>query len=118
MVKVAGAKSTWPGQKEVYRAPAFDEDVVQLAGEAPPDGYRRLLRPVVRGGRVVAGALPPLSEIRELAQENLAALPGEWRALSPERAYPVRFSDGLRRLRDNAVGAMEAMKETGDGGDD
>ncbi len=112
MVKVAGEKSTWPGIKEVYRAPAFDEDVVQLAGEPAPEGYRRLLRPVVRGGEVVAGALPPLSEIRELAQENLAQLPAEWRALSTAQPYPVRFSEALRRLRDNAVEAMEAMEAT------
>ena len=99
MLKVAGEKSTWPGIKEVYRSPDFEQDVVQLASEPPPEGFRRLLRPVVRDGQVLPGALPPLSEIRELAQQNLAALPARWRALDADADYPVHFSDALQALR-------------------
>jgi nicotinate phosphoribosyltransferase len=104
LVKVAGEKSTWPGVKEIYRRGAFEEDVIQLSGEPrPPDG-RRLLRPVMHHGQVLPGSVPPLSEVRELAQENLALLPAEWRALRTERVYPVRFSDALRALRADAAG--------------
>ncbi|HEU5317389.1 MAG TPA: nicotinate phosphoribosyltransferase [Chloroflexota bacterium] len=102
MLKLAGEKSTWPGIKEVYRAGRYQEDVIQLAGEPAPDGARRMLRPVVHDGRILPGSLPPLSEIRELAQHNLEALPEEWRALAPKRAYPVRFSAALEALRDQA----------------
>src|SRR5215469_4764694 len=49
-VKVAGAKSTWPGKKEVYRHPNWSEDIVQLAQEPRPDSYHRMLRPVMRNG--------------------------------------------------------------------
>jgi len=102
-VKNAGAKSTWPGKKEVYRHPAWQEDVIQLAHEPRPADYQRLLRPVVRNGEMIPGSLPPLSEIRELAQQNLQRLPAPYRALTVEAPYSVRFSDGLQALKKQAV---------------
>lgn len=108
-LKVAGIKTTWPGRKEVYRHPAWEEDVIQLEGEPAPVGYTRLLRPVMRGGRLVPGSLPPLSEVWELAQANLAKLPERYRALIAEEPYPVRFSDGIQRLRDEATAIAKAQ---------
>ena len=102
-IKLAGEKSTWPGKKEVYRLGQYERDVIQLAAEPRPANGTRLLRPVVRGGEVLPGSLPPLSEIRELAQQNLLALPEQWKALRPDRPYPVEFSDGLRALRQAAA---------------
>src|SRR5579859_4908246 len=102
-VKVAGAKSTWPGKKEVYRHPNWTEDIVQLAQEPRPDHYHRLLRPVMRNGEMIPGSLPPLSEIRELAQQNLRMLPERYRAFTVEQPYPVRFSDGLQELQRQAA---------------
>ena len=60
---------------------------------------------MVRGGEVLAGSTPPLSEIWELAQQNLAALPEPWKALRPAQRYPVRFSDELQALRREAAEA-------------
>ena len=57
----------------------------------------------MRNGEIVPGSLPPLSEIRELAQHNLSALPERYRALSVEQPYPVHFSDGLQELRRQAA---------------
>ncbi|GHO55158.1 nicotinate phosphoribosyltransferase [Ktedonobacter robiniae] len=102
-MKIAGAKSTWPGKKEIYRHPNWEEDVIQLSHEPHPEGYQRLLRPVVRNGEIIPGSLPPLSEIRELAQQNLEALPARYRTLAPEQCYPVRFSNGLQSLRKQAA---------------
>ncbi len=102
-MKIAGEKSTWPGKKEIYRHPNWQEDVIQLAHEPRPDNYLRVLKPVVRNGEVIPGSLPPLSEIRELAQQNLASLPGQYRALSVDQPYPVRFSEGLQSLRKQAA---------------
>lgn len=102
-VKVAGAKSTWPGKKEVYRHPHWEEDIIQLAHEPRPAHYQRLLRPVMRNGEMIPGSLPPLSEIRELAQQNLSRLPALYRALSVETPYPVRLSEGLQNLRQQAL---------------
>ena len=103
-MKVAGGvKSTWPGKKEIYRHPNWEEDVIQLAHEPRPDGYHRLLKPVMRNGKIIPGSLPPLSEIRELAQQNLAMLPPQYRALTVDQPYPVRFSEGLQALRKQAA---------------
>ena len=102
-VKIAGPKSTWPGKKEIYRHPQWEEDIIQLAHEPRPDNYQRLLRPVMRNGEMIPGSLPPLSEIRELAQQNLHALPIKYRVLSVEQPYPVHFSEGLQALRKQAA---------------
>lgn len=101
-VKIAGSKSTWPGKKEIYRHPGWEEDIIQLAHEPRPENYQRLLRPVMRNGEMIPGSLPPLSEIRELAQQNLHLLPTQYRALTVEQPYPVRFSEGLQALRKQA----------------
>lgn len=98
-VKIAGPKTTWPGKKEIYRHPQWEEDIIQLAHELRPQNYQRLLRPVMRNGEMIPGSLPPLSEIRELAQHNLQMLPLQYRALLVEQPYPVRFSEGLQALR-------------------
>jgi nicotinate phosphoribosyltransferase len=102
-VKVAGDKSTWPGIKEVYRFGNFASDVIQLADEPRPQGSERLLKPVVLKGEVVPGSLPPLSEIWEFAQSNMRRLPDEYRQLVSPRPYPVRLSEGICRLRDEAI---------------
>ena len=72
-------------------------------------GYTRLLRPVMRAGRLVPGSLPPLSEVWELAQANLARLPERYRALIANEPYPVRISAGLRQLRDDATALAQAQ---------
>ena len=98
-IKIAGPKSTWPGKKEVYRVGVFEEDVVALASEQPPGAATRLLKPVIRDGSIIPGSLPPLSEIWELAQQQLRLLPERHRALRCDEPYPVRFSAALQRLR-------------------
>ncbi|HLX55605.1 MAG TPA: nicotinate phosphoribosyltransferase [Ktedonobacteraceae bacterium] len=105
-VKIAGAKSTWPGKKEIYRHPNWEEDIVQLAQEPRPDNYHRMLRPVMRSGEMIPGSLPPLSEIRELAQQNLQALPQRYHALTMDEPYPVRFSNALQSLRKQAMQSL------------
>ena len=57
----------------------------------------------MRNGEMVPGSLPPLSEVRELAQQNLAHLPARYRALSVDQPYPVHFSEGLQSLRKQAA---------------
>jgi nicotinate phosphoribosyltransferase len=111
-LKLAGEKTTWPGRKEVYRHPRWEEDVIQLAGEPAPHEYTRLLRPVMRAGRVVPGSLPPLSEVWELAQANLRALPERYRTLKVTEPYPVRFSAALHTLLAESAAASQAAGHT------
>ncbi len=107
-VKVAGDKSTYPGKKEVYRVGRFEYDVVQLAHEPKPPHSERLLKPVIVGGELVPGALPPLSEVRELAERNLAQLPAPYHELVTTKPYPVRFSQELCALRDRTIAEHQA----------
>ena len=100
-IKLAGAKSTWPGRKRVYRIGDFREDVVQLDEEPVPANGTPLLQPVVRDGEPVV-ATPPLAEIRERAAAALRALPAPHRVLADPAPYPVRRSDGLLALRERA----------------
>ena len=57
----------------------------------------------MRNGEMIPGSMPPLSEIRELAQQNLHDLPAKYRALTVEEPYPVHFSEGLQSLRKQAA---------------
>ena len=101
-IKLAGAKSTWPGVKQVHRVGTFERDVIALATEPPPPSSRPLLTPVLRGGDPVPGALPPLPETRALAQDELAALPDRYHALTGPAVYPVAWSEPLQALRRQA----------------
>jgi nicotinate phosphoribosyltransferase len=106
-MKVAGDKSTWPGKKEVYRRGCFEEDIIQLVDELKPANSERLLKPVVVNGELVAGATPPLSEIRELAERNLQQLPEQYHALVAPEPYPVRFSPALQAIRNRIVAEQD-----------
>jgi nicotinate phosphoribosyltransferase len=95
--------------KQIYRHPEWQEDVIQLAHEPRPDNYHRLLKPVMRNGEIVPGSLPPLSEIRELAQANLLQLPEHYRQLIVDKPYPVRFSAGAQALRQHAANQVNLI---------
>jgi nicotinate phosphoribosyltransferase len=74
-----------------------------LEDEPPPPGARALLWPVVRGGAVLPGSLPPISEIWEHARASLAELPERYQQLSGAPAYPVEMSAALQALREQAL---------------
>ncbi|MFN7925012.1 MAG: nicotinate phosphoribosyltransferase [Bryobacteraceae bacterium] len=91
VIKLSPGKETYPGPKQVFRY--RDRDVIAAidecvgcdgAGETPVP----LLRPVVRGGRLVE-PLPKLAQVRDSAREQLAQIPRQW----PRR---VEYSERLR----------------------
>jgi nicotinate phosphoribosyltransferase len=102
-IKLARAKSTWPGRKQVYRIGSYEGDIIQEEEEAAPAGGVPLLRPAMTGGVVVPGALRSIDEIREVAAESLALLPAKYRAIEQAPIYPVRWSDGLIAMRQAAA---------------
>ena len=112
-IKLAGFKSSWPGRKAVYRLGQYTYDVIQLASEPPPPDAVPLLRPVLRSGALLPESRPPLPEIAAAASAQLRALPEQWQRLTVEQAYPVRFSAGLRALREHLVQAAQAGRTTG-----
>ncbi len=97
--KRSTGKSTWPGRKQVYRVidagGALRNDLVALADEQAPG--RSLLEPVMRGGKRVAARLP-LTEVRDYAAAELAALPETMHDPSVHIAYPVKISASLQAL--------------------
>ncbi|MGN6484593.1 MAG: nicotinate phosphoribosyltransferase [Thermomicrobiales bacterium] len=105
-IKLAGGgdKSTWPGQKLVWRMGDFDRDVIGLEGETPPVGGRPLLRPIVRDGLLLEET-EPVKTIKDRAQASLAALPEPLRALTVDAddAYPVEMTPALRSLRNGLI---------------
>ncbi len=109
-IKLAGAKSTLPGKKQVWRVEPFDHDLLCRDDEPAPDGARPLLLPILRDGRYFAD-VPDLAAARARAADSLAALPDNIRALKPDGVYPVVVSDGLARLRDLTMARFQKNVE-------
>ncbi|MET0152491.1 MAG: nicotinate phosphoribosyltransferase, partial [Candidatus Binatia bacterium] len=88
--KLSADKQVLGGRKQVFRRTAGD--LIARAGEEH-DG-RRLLVPVMRGGRRVVDE--SLETIRERARREIAALPDRCRSLEPKHPpYPVEVSAAL-----------------------
>ncbi len=98
--KRSEGKATWPGRKQVWRSFGPDgrmqHDVVTVEGDRQ-DG-EALIMPVMKDGRRLAAASPPLAAVRDFALVQLARLPAPLRGLQPTPAFDVHISDALRRL--------------------
>jgi len=105
-IKLAGGgdKSTWPGQKLVWRVGDFARDVIGLEDEAAPAGSRPLLQPIVQDGLLLHEP-DAVKAIKVRAQASLAALPERLRALKVEvdDAYPVEMTPALQALRNGLI---------------
>jgi nicotinate phosphoribosyltransferase len=97
-MKVTSAKQTDPGVHQVFHTSSHD--VIALVEESLPG--EPVLRPVMRGGAVVA-ELPSLAEIRERCRERVAALPAEVRRIRDPQPWPVERSPRLEELRDKLL---------------
>lgn len=95
-MKLSAGKRSLPGRKQVFREfrdGVAVRDVIAREGETLPGA--RLLRPVMRSGRRIEKQLD-LQHIRAYAQEQVAALPPDLRALgSYEAPYDVAISGEL-----------------------
>lgn len=106
-MKLAGKKSSWPGRKVVYRVGRYEHDLIQLSAESPPSNATPLLQPMVRAGTPLPETGMSLPDIARNAAANLGALPDRWRDLMVKQDYPVRFSVGLRALRERTARAVQ-----------
>lgn len=97
--KRSEGKATWPGRKQVYRSldqnGLFAGDLLTTTDDTQT-GLPLLATVISQGCRTTP--LPQLSEIREYAAAQLAALPKHLRALESAAPYPVEVSDRLREL--------------------
>jgi nicotinate phosphoribosyltransferase len=110
VIKRSAAKETLPGAKQVFRrfeGGSMSEDVVGIAAEELEGDP--LLVPAMRGGEIVAPET--LAEMRARAKRSIEALPVALRSPGEKPAYPVRYSDALRRAADAAAGESAALGE-------
>jgi len=97
--KTSTGKETWPGAKQVWRAPDWSGDTIALAGEpAPAAGHVPLLVEVMRDGRRTDAGRRSLTEHREHFERGWTALPEALKDLRAPTAHPVGISEGLREL--------------------
>ena len=109
-MKLAAAKRTWPGRKQVFRQ--FENGLavcdVLAAADEPLDG-RPLLQPVMANGRRLEASRPSLDAIRQHAARSLAELPTQVRGLPPaEPPYPVAISDRLDKAANTLARRLRA----------
>lgn len=101
-VKLSADKPVWPGRHQVFRVEVEGRDAHDVVGrvdETLPG--RPLLVPVMRNGKRLPDATPPLKEVREYARAQLARVPEHVRALEPAQPpYPVAQSDALVRYQE------------------
>jgi nicotinate phosphoribosyltransferase len=100
MLKLSPGKATYPGEKQVFRSPGFEGDVIALRDEEGMEGDPLLGQVMSAGTRTRPPE--PLEAVRARFLEDLAALPAEAKGLVSPEPVPVRFSDGLRALADRA----------------
>ncbi len=97
--KRSEGKATWPGSKQVFRSLGEDgrivRDVIGLASEPLPG--RPLLHPVMRAGRPLESN-PSMAEIRALAADTIASLPGACTRLDDPAPVVPEISAALRTL--------------------
>lgn len=97
--KRSPGKPSLPSRKQVYRREAdgrIAEDAIQPFDAPATAGWRPLLRPVMADGARTAAAQDTLTQIRERAAAQIAALPAGRRELRAEGALPVTIERSLR----------------------
>ncbi len=97
-MKLSQGKTSYPGEKQVFRRTEDGEyvgDTLGVRGEDCPG--EPLLSPVVEDGEVVVDP-PSIDEIRERAATERRRLPRDVRALQAPATYPVETSDRLADL--------------------
>ncbi len=103
-VKRSEGKASYAGSKQAWRviqAGGARGDVLSVADEdGPPDAVPLLAR-VMKDGRRSAPS-PALADLRARCLERVRALPVEVRRFDRPAAYPVRITDRLQRLTDEA----------------
>ncbi len=103
-----GEKATWPCAKQVFRFERngkFRYDTVALDDETLEG--KALLHCYFKRGRLVRKPLS-LEEAREYALENLKKLPERYKRIISPPKYKVKFSQKLKRVRQNLMRELKA----------
>jgi nicotinate phosphoribosyltransferase len=104
VLKLSTGKATWPGPKQVWRATRPDgglDDCIAPDGEPGPPDATPLLTVVMHDGQRLGQE--PLTASRDRARREIGGLPAGCRRLDSPTVGSVRFSEQLRRLRDESA---------------
>lgn len=110
--KLSAGKTYWPGSKQVFRSHGADgtTNLDILAPEAESMPGKALLRPVMRGGALLA-PLPSLAAVRAHAAAEIASLPTPLRSLAPATPFLCGVSDTLRQLAHQVDARQQALAQ-------
>ena len=112
VLKLSPAKASAPGRKQVWRGPS--EDVIALRDEAAPGpNHEPLLELVMRAGRRLDAA-PPIEEMRERFERDLAALPVKASRLTHPEHVVAHRSEALASLTTETTEAIRRRVRSSD----
>jgi nicotinate phosphoribosyltransferase len=100
-MKNSPGKQSFPGPKQIYRRLGQDGCIAQDVVSGRDEVYdgTPLLKPVMKHGRRVEGAMETLDDQVVSASEAIATLPERIRSLAPISEVPVVISDFLKALQ-------------------
>lgn len=100
-MKNSPGKQSFPGPKQIYRRVGQDGCIVQdvVSGREEVYDGTPLLKPVMKQGRLVEGAMASLDDQVVGAGEAIGTLPERIRSLAPISEVPVVISDFLKALQ-------------------
>lgn len=100
-MKNSPGKQSFPGPKQIYRRLGPDGCIVQDVVSGRDEVYdgTPLLKPVMKQGRMLEGAMESLDDQVVSASEAIDTLPARIRSLAPISEVPVVISDFLRALQ-------------------
>jgi len=112
-MKNSPGKQSFPGRKQVYRRLGPDGRIAQDVVAARDEVFEGdpLLKPVMRHGQVIEGAIPPLDDQVRRAEQMRDTLPGRFRSLEPANEVPVVISDVLRALQRDTLAKVARSRD-------
>lgn len=101
-IKLSPSKKHLPSRKQVYRVEEGGQALYDvLALESESMAGRPLLQAVMKSGRRLGSASPPLRDCRRRARQEIERLPKRLRSLDARgQPYPVRVSGSLEKARE------------------
>lgn len=100
-MKNSPGKQSFPGPKQIFRSLGPDGRIAQdvVAGRDEVFDGNPLLKPLMKQGRIIDGAVGSLDDQVRLASKAFDTLPKQLRSLDPTDEVPVVISDFLRALQ-------------------
>lgn len=104
-MKNSPGKQSFPGRKQIFRQLGADGCIAQdiVAGRDEVHDGEPLLKPVMRQGRIIEDAIPPLDDQVKAAAERMDILGEGFRSLEPVGESPVVISDFLKQLQQKSL---------------